>query len=537
MGIAVVIGAVTRNSKTKPASISIVKSLGQPATCEVATVDTAGSFYPAVGNSVEILDQNADTMFFGTANEVERLRPGTASSGVAESRVSATDRNYTASRRLAGEYEWTDATLLAIVTDIVSDSLAGDLTDISLVETGPTIPYFAVSYSTVGEAFDALAALSGLIWHIDAANRLNFITPGASACAWGITDGTNVERLTFRETREDYCNWAIARVTDALRDPETQGFTGDGTSTTFTLDYPVAQAPEVRVNGVEKTVGIISVDTGKDWYWSAGSTEIRQDSGGTVLTGGDTLAVTYIGTEQIYVESKNLTEISARATAEGNSGIYQRFLNIEQQSTRADAQSIVDAYVASHDELSTVATIETNDHIEPHVLSTEPGQEIAISITGYGTLGDFLIRTVTITHMDGVDDQATAQWRYRIEAIKGPFVRNYIDGFRELKGSGSASGTGATGRGASGAGTYIYDVTLTANTTISAPIAATVGAALYVYVTQGAGPYIITFDAADFGLVANNNIAAENGSISVFPFVGRSDGKWWQAGFAATGLT
>jgi len=437
MGISVLVLSTLANDKTKPATISINKRLGQPATAEVSTVDRAGTFFPYVGNKVEILDQNADPIFFGNANEVERIRPGHYACDVSESRTSCTDLNFALTRRLAGEYEWIGKTLLEIVTDIVANSLAGDLTDITLVETGPVLPNFLISYPTVAGAFDALKKETGMEWHVDDQNRLNFFTPGAMACPWSIVDGSNLERIVIRETREDYCNWAVARVLKALREPATEEFVGDGALTSFELAYPCAQAPTIFLNGVENTVGITTVDTGKDWYWSPESKEIRQDDLGVVLTSADTLAVTYVGQEQIYVESQNAGEIAARAAAEDNSGIYQRLIEIEAESTRADAQAIVDAYVAAHDSFSLVATIETNDHIEPLVLGTQVGQTIDIGINGYGALGEFLITDINILHWD-VNDQAAAQWKYTITAVKGPKLKNFVEAFGDLIGSGQS---------------------------------------------------------------------------------------------------
>lgn len=218
MGISVLISETLRNNRTRPASIQINSTLGQPATAEISTVDRTGGFFPLVGNPVRILDQNDDTIFAGNCNEVERSRPGTYDDDVSESRTSCTDLNYALTRRLAGEYEWIGKTLLEIVTDIVANSLAGDLTDITNVATGPTIPNFLISYPTVAAAFDALKKETGMVWHVDHLNKLHFFTPGAVACPWSITDGSNVSRFSVRETREDYCNWAVARVLKALRE-------------------------------------------------------------------------------------------------------------------------------------------------------------------------------------------------------------------------------------------------------------------------------------------------------------------------------
>jgi len=530
VGISVLIASTLRNSVTAPASISLTRTLGEPATCEVTTTDATGSVVPAVGNIVEIQDQASDVQFFGTAQEVTTTRRDHTAAN--ECRITATDLNHATTRRLAGLYEWTGKTVLYIVSDIVSNSLTGDLTDVSLVETGPTLDRFAVDYSTVKEAFDALAEIAGMRWYVDELNRLHFFTPSASPDApFAITDGTNVTSISVRATREDYCNTVTARVGQSLRDPEMQAFAGDGTTKSFSVDYPIAQAPTVRVASVDATVGVLGVDTGKDWYWQAGSAEIRQDDGDTALALAVALEVTYVGIDLIYVGVSDTGEISARATAEGSSGIYHKLIEIEGQLTRSDATTAAQAYLDAHKELTWVLNAETNDFKEPDILTVRPGDVLSFTRAGYGTTGNFLVRSVNLTHMEGAVDTADYQWRGRIEAVKGPILRTYTDILRGTGGSGSISGNGAAVTRSSGAGVYLHEIgTLAANTTVTPTVAATTGATMYVFGTTGASPYTISFHADWFATVPNSLIPAAAGITFCFPFVSRGDGLWWFSG-------
>ncbi len=538
MGISVLIASTLRNSVTAPASISLTRTLGEPATCEVVTTDATGSVVPVVGNIVEVQDQASDVQFFGTAQEVSTTRRDHTAAN--ECRLTATDLNHATTRRLAGQYEWTGKTVLYIVSDIVTNSLSGDLTDVSLVETGPTIDRFAVDYSTVKEAFDSLAEMAGMRWYVDELNRLNFFTPSASPDApFAITDGTNVSSLSVRATREDYCNTVTARVGQALRDPDVQAFAGDGTTKSFSVDYPIAQAPTVRVAGVDALVGILGVDTGKDWYWQAGSAEIRQEDADAALALAVALEVTYVGIDLIYVSVSDAGEISARAAAEGNSGIYHKLIEIEGQLTRSDATTAAQAYLDAHSELTYVLTAETNDFKEPDILTIRPGDVLSFTRSGYGTTGNFLVRSVNLTHMEGVPDTATYQWRGRIEAIKGPLLRTYTDILRASTAGGGVSGSGAAVTRSSGAGAYIHEIgTLTANTTITPDVAATPGATLYVFGKTGASPYTVSFHADWFATLPNTLIPQAPGITFVFPFVGRAgDGLWWFCGLSVNNQT
>lgn len=524
MGISVLIAATLRNSKTAPSSITIRKALGEASTCTVTTRDATGSFIPVVGNILEVQDQASDVQFFGSIQDVETSLIENQR-GV-ECRISATDLNHATTRRIAGAYTWTEKTVLEIVTDIVTNSLSGDLTDITLVETGPTIAFFAVDYATVKEAFDALGGLAGMRWFVDELNKLRFFTPGSPTAPFSITDTSNVSALAIRETREDYCNTVTGRVGSGLVDPATEDFIGDGAATSFDVTKPIGRAPDIRLDGVDKTVGIGGVDTGKDWYWNENSTEIRQDAGGAVLTISNTLSVTYVGIEQLYVSAVDAAEVSARATAEGNSGIYHRFIEIDGLKTRSDAQAAVDAYLDRYDELTFALTVETNDFLEPAILALRPGDVLSMTATGFGETGNFLVTSIALTHMDGVTDQATYQWRARVEAVKGPALRGFLDLLSSGGGSGSASGVG--GGAVGGAGVFVQEVDLTAGgATVSATVRATKGAQLALFVLQGPNHSTINFDTADFGLNFGVNLPDEDSSVTGILFTGRDDGKWW----------
>lgn len=86
-----------------------------------------------------------------------------------------------------------------------------------------------------------------------------------------------------------------------------------------------------------------------------------------------------------------------------------------------------------------------------------------------------------------------------------------------------------SGGGSSGTGDNRFtnmNVTLVANTTIASPYTPGESDFLTIFVTQGAGPYTIAFDAT-FAAGVNTNIPAENGVTTVFQFRGQSDNLWW----------
>jgi hypothetical protein len=310
------------------AQIVIQKTLGEPWTCSFTTCDTNGSYYPNVGEPV-VITKDTVVVYGGIVRSVNRRRVNDVID-LLWADAECTDYNHILERRLAGEYEWINKTAAEIITDIHANSLDDEGISITGIATGPTLPYFRTSYGSVGATLGQLAEETEHTLFIDAEKTLRYFAPGATAAAFDIgTAPTNLTWMQCRETDEDYCNLVIGKVGQALREPQTDSFIGDGSKTSFALAFPCATAPTVTVDGVSQTVGISSIDTGREWYWSEGSTEIRQETGSTELTAANTLEVTYSGIESIYVEAKNLTEITARATIEGSSGRYEKLLEID----------------------------------------------------------------------------------------------------------------------------------------------------------------------------------------------------------------
>jgi len=453
MGIAIVIATVTRNDRVLTETIGIDLALGGRSTARFQT--RHASWYPLVGQPVEIYHQDETTLLFkGTIDEVRRFYPGEyASAGVVMSECSCVDLSARLDQRLAGEYEFTDTAAGDIITTLATTAaLEDEGLDFSLVDSGPTLTRFGVTYATFREMLDAVTELSpGYRWSVRPDGKVVFSTTSTYTAPFTLS-ASLAHSLSVRETREDYLNQVVLRVTNALRETETQEFTGDGSAQTFELDFPAGRVSKIRVNETEQDIGIGDVDTGKAWYWNAGSATIRQDSGGTPLTSGDTLSVDYQGVEAIYVGASDATEQAARATIENNTGKYEQFREASEFVTRADAAQLAQAIVDANADMPEVVRYRTSDFKEATAKELQPGQLQTITVSGLGLSGSWLIRTVSLQAWR-VDDQHPYQWWYDVEAIQGPAVADYVQFFRGL-GGGNGGALGGTALANQGAGIH-----------------------------------------------------------------------------------
>jgi hypothetical protein len=219
------------------------------------------------------------TVFGGVIRSVEREKVWSESPFL-RCGVTATDYNHILERRAAGNWELTGTTDNAIAQKLMDEVLTAEgLT----LQTGDAVAIasFKTENDTAADTLSTAGNLTGKRVWVDPEKTLYLVSPTASTAPFQIPSGaSNISRLRVTETDEDYANVIILKSSQTITGERTEEFTGDDETTSFNVAHPLASAPQVTVNGVTNTVGIASVDTGRDWYWSQGSTEIRQDADG-----------------------------------------------------------------------------------------------------------------------------------------------------------------------------------------------------------------------------------------------------------------
>jgi hypothetical protein len=200
------------------------------------------------------------------------------------------------------------------------------------INQGTLIPSITYDHTLVSANFDDLAKQSNFSWYIN--NReVIFRLPGAVPSPWVIQSALN----GLPSWIEPDSNLIVTQANNALyRNRQiltnvigtgvfSNTFVGDGSSTSFTLSYPIAVGtiPTITLDGVVQTVALKGT-TGSQWYYAEGDLVIAQDASGTVITAIDTLVVSpYTGTFTMTVTVDNTTAQATLALAEGASGIVE----------------------------------------------------------------------------------------------------------------------------------------------------------------------------------------------------------------------
>lgn len=382
---------------------------------------TGGTYAPAKGTEIVLYDTVAEaTAFGGVVFEVSRdvRADGTRVFDL----VLVGYEAYADRRRAFGSLAST--TSGAVVAWLISTYLAEYGVTAGTIETGSEISEITYSGQSVSEALNELAKIDGYTWYIDVDKKLHYISRESYAAPFDLGE-TYFPVLSFKtvDSLDGYRNREWFRASEnSISDIRTESQLGDGVRREFKLTYDAHSDVSVKVNGVTKTIGILGVSSGYDFYWNQGSDIITQDDAGTLLTTSDTLSVTYRGSYPLALMIEDTAAIATRAAAEGNSGIYEA---LDEDSS---CQFLNMALDKSETFLRQNPWNKANITYTTDVPGLRAGMLQSISRADYGIDTTFLITSVEAEELpaDG--------WpmRYTVSGVSGERADDWLDFYRQL---------------------------------------------------------------------------------------------------------
>lgn len=417
------IGGVNQVAKIRLPSVRITDELNERNTAEFALVDTAGAYRPLVGQEVKLY-WNTALVFAGLIHDLEERNAPAA--GIARFfSVQCVDYTILCDRRIIN-VEYNNLTLKAVVQDFVTTYLAADgVTLDPTMETGPRLEHLVFPDVSISQALNELSELTGFQWYIDYNKVLHTFSQAYFAAPYVLDDLAYWRDLLVKSSLGKYRNLQIVRAGEDISDVQTEEFHGDGKQPSFTTSMPVALAPTVKVNTVVKTVGILNVDSGKDWYWNAGSNQISQDTAAAKLLSTDTLTVLYQGFFPIKNKARAQKAIDDRIAVEGfGTGVYEAV---------EDAQEINRLSLATDKAIGLLrryATIPPTLSFKTKQDGYRAGQVLTVKLLKHNLAAAFLIQRVEIEDMSG------KEFWYQIECLDGESAGGDVNFFRKLVESG-----------------------------------------------------------------------------------------------------
>lgn len=375
-------------------------------------------YVPLVGQTI-LFSLNGGLLFAGTVHERDIVFLSESRSDYAQVTVRAVDWNEIADRHVVVEV-FESMTVGAIVRAIVTKYLAGDGITIGDVQEGPLVARMVCAYQTAASCFDDLFSQSGMHWNIDEHKALNMFVRTTSPSPFVVTSANAVFRaLKGTKTRNLYRNVQYVQGGKGVTDQRVESFVGDGTLTSFNVQYPVHAAPTITLNFQPQTVGIRGVDTTQQWFWAKGETAIGQGSG-TPLQATDTLAVTYKGQYDLMMIVEDSAAILERQTVQGGTGRYEHL----DGTTTVDGQDLITE--EGLDLLRQYATLDEVVTFETDLPGLAIGQLVTLNVPELGLSDDFLI-----TDLETVTLVGTSQ-RFTVTATTGDLKLTFSDFFKRF---------------------------------------------------------------------------------------------------------
>jgi hypothetical protein len=423
----ITVNGVDKSSMFVPNSLSVDGEVSTRSTARLRFADKAGTFHPLPGQPVEVRDNANNLIFGGMVEEPEEENPMFTS--LLYIPISCVDQSALADRWLVAE-SYDDQTCGYIVNDLITRYLAQEGVTVGTIQDGPSVVRAVFPYVKVSQALNELAELAGFSWWISADKTLHFVSRDTNKAPWNITDTSPIRGVRIRSNKSQYRNRQYIRAGQDVTDLQTESFKGDGEQQTFTIGFKVAKVPVVKVNGVEQSVGIRGVEDGKAWYWNKNEKEITQERTATPLKGADesagtpadVLTIDYYGYFPILVVADETSQISARKSVEGGSGIYEY---IEEQPSIDNADAALDI---ARGKLRKYGRINRELTFETDKTGLQAGQLIIVDLPIHNVYNaSFLIYRVSIS-----DYTPDGDLRYNVHAVDGEAMGGWETLFKTL---------------------------------------------------------------------------------------------------------
>lgn len=435
--------------------------------CQFTLDSRDNTWTPEVGHIIDVLEHigapSPIRLFAGPIKAVNTTVIETTTPKIRRHVVTCADYTDLTHRVLGGERAFAQRKLNDIILVLFDAGAGYGINTTSITPGGgPTIEKFDIDFASLAECMNQLMQMAGGgIWWIDEDVELRYQlgVPGSptfaidNSCDW-----VELHTLALEKSLENYANKLVVSTSKYELPEVTESFGGahptqptDGARKVWIVNTSVARTPTVAVNGSSQTVGILGVDTGKQWYWSQGSREIEQDDAGTALPNTSTIAITYAGIAvgREYVE--NSGEMTAR-------GIFERRIDINRLTTQADLEQTAAALIAEYSQPSFILRFAVKKF---GTQRPKPGDRVDISRTGYETVTGLIVDQVQYVPLP----VGPTELQRIIVAKKGPRIGDGRDLIASGSVSGSVSGSISSGGGGGTAFAWAPDVSIGSGST------------------------------------------------------------------------
>lgn len=436
MVLTLTIGGVAKTIQR--GSLSISQTANGRTTASFSVLSAEGSYRPALDAEV-IIEDDGTRIFGGLIDRPRERGPLNGAHTAIVTAVSAVDFHAYAERRYVNE-TLAAGTLKAKLTTLVSTYLAayGVTLDAGQV-VGPSLPALTYEYRQLTDVLNELATLTAdagepYVWRISPLKVLRLYQPSTTAAPFDILTNTPAQvtgDIEVETHREHYANKIILKVPPKSEAGHVETFTGNGVTSTFTLQYtPTKLYGHILVaTGGGETLGVTG-DSPVQWTYDTVTNTITRTAG--VPPNGEVYTLYFDGVYSGQATASDAAEIAAH-------GLWERVVTVESVPSNTTAQALADGYLATSIYATQTVKYRTLD------AGLAPGQTQTITVPRRNLAATAIITDV-VTRDYGknrLDRTVTAI----VDNAKTNLGRGWRDVYKlwagDQSGGSSATGTGA----------------------------------------------------------------------------------------------
>jgi len=233
------------------------------------------AYTPVLTHVVRVTDDGGNVLFEGRITRITKKVEG---SNILVYEIECMDYTIDLDRQLVAE-SYSDMTVEDIITDIITDNTTGFTTN--NVNCSLPVDFISFNYEEVSKCIQRLAELVNYEWYVDHNRDIHFFARGDEVAPFNLDDtGANYiyRSLELEENYDSIKNAIVVRGATYTGTSIVTRYTRitEGEETADTHEK-FAELPQVRVNGVEQTVGLDHVNDPElfDCLWNYGQKLIR----------------------------------------------------------------------------------------------------------------------------------------------------------------------------------------------------------------------------------------------------------------------
>lgn len=376
-------------------SLHLSETLNGRTTAAFAIVSFDGTYRPAMDAQV-IIEEDGGRVFGGLVERVtERGFHGGAKPAI-ETIVSAGDFTAYTDRRYVNETIPAGTLKAALI--VVTSYLAGYGVTLDAGQVdGPTLPELVYVYRPLTEVLNELSTLTAgfgeqFAWTIDSFKVLSMAQPSTLAAPFDLIGNLLPEvvgDIEVEPRRDHFANRVIVKVPAKQEDNHLESFTGDGSATTFQLQYvPSATRGYVAyaADGVftpgedaNETLNVTGDADAAMWTYDPGTNTITRNIGTPAL--GSLIEIIFNGTFEGLGQADDLASQAAV-------GLWEKVVVVDSVPTDATAQSLAEGYLAQALTATQTLTYKTFEQ------GLRPGQTQTVTVPARNLSGAAILTDV-----------------------------------------------------------------------------------------------------------------------------------------------